>query len=516
MRIEFDEQKVLVCDGAMGTMIFKSGVKIMGCPELLNETHPQVISDIHTAYVKSGANLVETNTFGGSTLKLREYGLADRAYDLCKIGAEIARDAVGNQALVAGSVGSTGTLIEPMGKITFEEVYESFKIQMQGLADGGVDLYLLETMMEITELKAAYLAARDVAPHIPVICQMTYTESGTTVMGTTPEIAATVMEGMGADFIGVNCSTGPEGLLDVVRRMGVVTNVPLTVQPNAGLPEMEDGHVVYRETPETMAFFVKEFVAAGAKIVGGCCGSTPVHIKAIADAAAECNYTVPKDEKPVSLCSRRVRTVLGETQLKAAVLMANEESEAVCLTGDGRGLTGILRKQVKKGANCLYLGLTEELLSDELVKQLMLGLNGPLSLPLVISAAAGKHLEGILRLASGNALIADVALDQFDAVLPLAKRYGAGLVLRPRNEEELISCEALKEKAVEQNIARGLFLIDASLLVAETKDSSWLARALAISQHAMIRLDSLGEDLSSAGQAALVLADFRDERYQGL
>jgi 5-methyltetrahydrofolate--homocysteine methyltransferase len=516
MRIKFDEQKVLVCDGAMGTMIFESGVNIMGCPELLNETHPQVIIDIHKAYVKNGANLVETNTFGGSTLKLREYGLADRSYDLCKIGAEMARDAVGDEALVAGSVGSTGTLLEPMGKITFEEVYESFKIQMQGLADGGVDLYLLETMMEITELKAAYLAARDVAPHIPIICQMTYTESGTTVMGTTPEIAATVMEYMGADYIGVNCSTGPEGLLNVVRRMGAVSNVPLTVQPNAGLPEMEDGHVVYRETPETMASFVKEFVAAGAKIVGGCCGSTPVHIKAIADAAAECSYLVPMDEKPVALCSRRARMVLGEKQLKAAVLMDNEESKAVCLTGDGRGLNGILRKQVKKGANCLYLGLTEDLLSDELVKQMILGLNGPLSLPLVISAASGKYLEGMLRLASGNVLIADVAPEQFETVLPLAKRYGAGLVLRPKNEKELIFCETLIGKAIEQNISKGLVLLDASLLVAETKDSSWLERVLTISQHAMISLDSLGEDLSSAGKATLVLADFRDEQYQGL
>ena len=208
--------------------------------------------------------------------------------------------------------------------------------------------------------------------------------------------------------------------------------------------------------------------------------------------------------------------VLGEKQLKAAVLTDNKESKAVCLTGDGRGLTGILRKQVKKGANCLYLGLTEDLLSDELVKQMILGLNGPLSLPLVISAASGKYLEGMLRLASGNVLIADVAPEQFGTVLPLAKRYGAGMVLRPKNEKELLSCEVLIEKAVEQNISKGLVLLDASRLVAESKDSSWLERVLTISQHAMIRLDSLGEDLSSAGKAALVLADFRDELYQGL
>ncbi len=515
MRIEFDKQKILVCDGAMGTMIYESGVEIKSCPELLNETNPEVIRNIHTAYIESGANIIETNTFGGSPLKLGEYDLSDRAYDLCKLGAQIAREAAGSQALVAGSVGSTGKLIAPMGEYSFDEVLKAFQVQMQGLADGGVDLYLLETMMEITELKAAYLAARDVAPDIPVICQMTYTDCGATVMGTTPEIAASVMEGMGADYIGVNCSTGPAGLLAVVKRMGAVTNVPLTVQPNAGLPEMENDHVVYRETPETMALFVPEFVKAGAKIVGGCCGTTPKHIKAIAMASAECVYAEPVGEKPVALCSRRVRKVLGEEQIRAASLEAGEETKSLCQAEDSRRLTKILRKQIKSGANCLYIALPESYLSEELATQLMLGLNGPLNLPLVLSRVCGKHLERLLMLASGNALIGDVRMEDFDAMLTLAKRYGAGLGLRPRNEEELSSCEALIERAVSEGLARGLLLIDIGDLLEIDGSSAWAAKARNLSRYIMLHLDSMPEDLA-ASEIELVIADFRKERFQGL
>lgn len=516
MRIEFNKQKVLVCDGAMGTMIYESGVELVSCPELLNESNPEVIRNIHKAYIDNGANIVETNTFGGSPLKLGEYGLANRAYDLCKIGAEIAKDAAGEQALVAGSVGSTGKLIAPMGEYSFEEVREAFQVQMQGLADGGVDLYLIETMMEITELKAAYLAARDVAPHIPVICQMTYTDCGATVMGTTPEIAASVMEGMGADYIGVNCSTGPAGLLPVVKRMHKVTNVPLTVQPNAGLPEMENDQAVYRETPETMALFVSEFVKAGAKIVGGCCGTTPEHIKAIAAASAECVYVDSNEEKPVSLCSRRVRKVLGEEQIKAASLEAGEEVLGLCQAGDSKRLTKIFRKQIKSGANCLYIALPESYLCEELATQLMLGLNGPLNLPLVLSTASGEYLEKFLMLASGNALIGDVHIENFDAMLALAKRYGAGLALRPRNEKEFSFCEEQIEKAVSEKIARGLLLIDISDLVAKEGDTTWFAKAKAKSRYIMLHLDSLSEDISNISDAELVIADFREERFQGI
>ena len=466
MRIDFDKEKVLVCDGAMGTMIYQSGVELNGCPEELNVTHPEVIQNIHKAYVESGSNLVETNTFGGSPLKLGEYGLAERAYELCRKGAQIAREAVGENALVAGSVGSTGKLPPPMGDTGFDELFEAFKVQMQGLKDGGVDLFLIETMMEITELKAAYLAARSVAPDLPVICQMTFTQNGTTVMGTTPEIAACVMEGMGADYIGVNCSTGPEGLLEVVRRMGAVTNVPLTVQPNAGLPEMEDGQVVYRETPETMASFVAAFVEAGAKIVGGCCGTTPLHIKAIAEAAAFCRYQEPVEEKPASLCSRRVRVELGRTQLRAAGLFDDQETRALLGSQDVRGLIKILRKQVKNGANGLYIALSEEHLSEELVDRFMESLNGPLSLPLVVSADTGKYLERFLMLMSGSALIADVRPEQFDGALALAKRYGAGLVLRPIDQKQREVCENLVSKALSQGLAKGLVMLDLTELAA--------------------------------------------------
>jgi len=342
-----DNQRIIVCDGAMGTMIQNSGLDTKVCPELWNERAPEVIEGIHRAYMESGADMVETNTFGGSPIKLNDYGLADQAYDLCKKAAENARRAVSGKALVAGSVGPTGALLKPLGTTDFEEVVEAYKIQVRGLIDGGVDLILIETMMEITEVKAAVLATKSVDPAIPVITQMTFTASGTTMMGTTPEIAAIVMESFGADYVGVNCSTGPEELLPVVKRMAAATHLPLSVQPNAGLPEMEDDLVVYRQTPEHMASFVKDFVEAGACLVGGCCGTTPEHIGAISKAALGLSRKERPEAKRMAICSRNKLVMPGEERIGIAKLCWNEETKALFSKGDVKPLLQHIRKQMK-------------------------------------------------------------------------------------------------------------------------------------------------------------------------
>ncbi|MDD2295825.1 MAG: homocysteine S-methyltransferase family protein, partial [Eubacteriales bacterium] len=427
-----DNQRIIVCDGAMGTMIQNSGLDTKVCPELWNERAPEVIEGIHRAYMESGADMVETNTFGGSPIKLNDYGLADQAYDLCKKAAENARRAVSGKALVAGSVGPTGALLKPLGTTDFEEVVEAYKIQVRGLIDGGVDLILIETMMEITEVKAAVLATKSVDPAIPVITQMTFTASGTTMMGTTPEIAAIVMESFGADYVGVNCSTGPEELLPVVKRMAAATHLPLSVQPNAGLPEMEDDLVVYRQTPEHMASFVKDFVEAGACLVGGCCGTTPEHIGAISKAASGLSRKDRPEAKRMAICSRNKLVMPGEERIGIAKLCLNEETKALFSKGDVKPLLQHIRKQMKASdkISAICLALEDGWLDTETVEAFMLGLRGPLSLPLLVSAKTGEFLEKILRLAAGNVMITDVDPHNLASILPLARSYGASLALQ--------------------------------------------------------------------------------------
>lgn len=512
-------QKIIVCDGAMGTMIQNSGLDPKVCPEVWNEKAPEVIENIHRAYVESGAGMVETNTFGGSPIKLGDFGLADRSYDLCKKAAEIARRAVSGKALVAGSVGPTGGLLKPLGTMDFEEVVEAYKIQIKGLIDGGADLILIETMMEITEVKAAVLAARSVDPRIPLVTQMTFTASGTTMMGTTPEIAAVVMESFGADYVGVNCSTGPEELLPVVRRMAGATHLPLSVQPNAGLPELEDDQVLYRQTPEHMASFIKDFVDAGACLVGGCCGTTPAHIAAIAKAASGLSRKERPEAKRMAVCSRNKLVMPGEERLGVAKLFLNEATKAIFAKGDAKSVLQHLRKQMKASdkVSALCLALDEGWLDAEMTEALMLGLRGPLSLPLLASAKTGVWLEKILRLSSGNVMITDVDQNNLASVLPLARQYGASLALQLQGKEEDAEIDGLLDACREAGIPAKRISLDLGRAL-NKNHIDWLRKQtgkdfpLLVQQEADVEQDfSL---LSELPEKIWIAADFTDEKVR--
>ena len=516
-----DNQRIIVCDGAMGTMIQNSGLDTKVCPELWNERAPEVIEGIHRAYMESGADMVETNTFGGSPIKLNDYGLADQAYDLCKKAAENARRAVSGKALVAGSVGPTGALLKPLGTTNFEEVVEAYKIQVRGLIDGGVDLILIETMMEITEVKAAVLATKSVDPAIPVITQMTFTASGTTMMGTTPEIAAIVMESFGADYVGVNCSTGPEELLPVVKRMAAATHLPLSVQPNAGLPEMEDDLVVYRQTPEHMASFVKDFVEAGACLVGGCCGTTPEHIGAISKAALGLSRKERPEAKRMAICSRNILAMPGEERIGIAKLCWNEETKALFSKGDVKPLLQHIRKQMKASdkISAICLALEDGWLDTETVEAFMLGLRGPLSLPLLVSAKTGAFLEKILRLAAGNVMITDVGQHNLASILPLARPYGASLALQLQGTEEDAAIDGLLDACREAGIPAKRISLDLGRAL-EKNNIDWLRSQagkgfpLLVQQEADVAQDfSL---LSELPEKIWIAADFTDEKMSGI
>ena len=274
------ESHILVFDGGMGTMLYQKGVFINRCFDELNLSRPEVVQDIHRAYLQAGAEIVETNTFGANRYKLQGFGFQDKVEEINLQGAALARQAVGDRAWVAGSIGPLGIKIEPWGPTSVQEAEEAFRQQAQALLEGGVDLFVLETFTDLNEIRQAIQAVRR-ACTLPIIAQMTIEEDGNSLYGTAPEIFTKRLDEWGADVVGINCSVGPQVMLECLERMVKVTSRPISVQPNAGKPRAVDGRNLYLCSPEYMASYARKFVLAGAKIVGGCCGTTPDHIKAM-------------------------------------------------------------------------------------------------------------------------------------------------------------------------------------------------------------------------------------------
>ena len=278
----------VLCDGAMGTLLYAKGVFINKCYDELNLTQPDLIRNIHNEYLSAGADVIETNTFGGNSFRLDRHGLQDKVREVNLQGARLAREGADAfnlkkvaSVLVAGSVGPLGIRIEPLGKTSREEARESFRQQIAALAEGGVDLIILETFGYLEELHQAVLAARDAAPQLPLVAQATMDEEGNCLDGASAETFAVKVSDWGADVIGCNCSVGPVAMLEAIERIRRVTDRPLSAQPNAGIPRSIEGRNIYLCSPEYMASYARKFVNAGVNLVGGCCGTTPDHIKSM-------------------------------------------------------------------------------------------------------------------------------------------------------------------------------------------------------------------------------------------
>ncbi len=283
--------ETVLCDGAMGTMLYGCGVFINRCYDELNVTQPEMVRSVHELYLQAGAQVIETNTFGANAFRLEGFGLRDKVAAFNLAGAKIARqcaDALaekqGAVAFVAGAVGSLGLQLEPKGKTTLTEARAAFAEQIRALAEGGVDLLVAETMMSVAEAEQAVLAAREAAPQLKIVVLMTVNEDGNCLDGSSPESAAERLTAAGADAIGCNCSVGPATVLGVIERMRAATTLPLVAMPNAGMPRQIEGRNIYLTSPEYMASFARKFVRAGASWVGGCCGTTPEHTRAMRGA----------------------------------------------------------------------------------------------------------------------------------------------------------------------------------------------------------------------------------------
>src|SRR5271166_3908306 len=275
----------VLCDGAMGTLLYAKGIFINRSYDELNLSQPDLIRGIHHEYLQAGAEIIETNTFGANSFRLGRHSLADKVHDVNRAGARLAREAAKSfDVWVAGSVGPLGTRIEPLGKTSFQEARDAFRKQIEALVEGGVDLLILETFGYLEELHQVMLAARDVKAGLPIVAQVTIDEDGNCLDGSDPETFVPRLEEWGADVLACNCSVGPVAMLDAIERVRAATSLPLAAQPNAGIPRSVEGRNIYLCSPEYMASYARKFVAAGVRLVGGCCGTTPDHIRVMKSA----------------------------------------------------------------------------------------------------------------------------------------------------------------------------------------------------------------------------------------
>src|SRR5580693_2638520 len=313
--------RTVLCDGAMGTSLYARGIFINRCYDELNLSQPEVVRTVHEEYLQAGAEIIETNTFGANALRLQRYGLADKVIEINRAGVEIARKAVNQRGdkqsgkvWIAGAVGPLGARLEPLGKIGLDEAQAAFAEQIRGLAEGGVDLLVIETVSALNEAEQAILAAKSTAPSLPILVMVTVDEEANCLDGSSPETAAARLTEWGADAIGCNCSVGPATVLTAIERMASATTVPLVAMPNAGMPRSVDGRNIYLCSPEYMASFARKFVKAGAQIVGGCCGTTPQHIRAMKSAlrAVDAQTTGPRAAARTEIVTETPPAALAE------------------------------------------------------------------------------------------------------------------------------------------------------------------------------------------------------------
>ena len=440
---EMIESRVVVLDGATGTNLQKAGMPTGVCPEQWILEHPQTLIDLQKAYVEAGTDIVYAPTFTASRIKLEEYGLEDRLEEMNRALVALSKEAVaGSGALVAGDLTMTGKQLAPIGDLPFETLVEVYKEQARVLADAGVDLFVVETMMSLQETRAALIAIREVCD-LPVMASLTYESDGRTLYGTDAKTAMVVLQSLGADAVGLNCSTGPMEMVSAVEQMREVANIPVLAKPNAGLPQLEDGVTVYRMTSEEFATAGAALVEAGASIVGGCCGTTPAHIKALADVVKGMPTPEISTEKKRLLATERSVLeidldgsffVVGErinpTGKKALQAELREGSlDLVCRMAAEQEENGAAILDVNMGMN----GIDEKAMVLAAIEELTTAS----SLPLCFDSSNVEVLEAALRIYPGRALINSVSLEseKINRLLPVVAKYGAMFILLPLSDE---------------------------------------------------------------------------------
>ncbi|MEN8729367.1 MAG: homocysteine S-methyltransferase family protein [Desulfuromonadales bacterium] len=428
-------ERVLILDGAMGTLLQERGLEPGGCPEAMNRVAPATVVGIHAEYAEAGADILVANSFGGNRVKLANYNLEGAVDELNRSAVALARQAAPKGAFVGGSVGPTGRFVEPVGDAGFDEMIDIFAEQISSLAGAGADLISFETFLDIRELRAGVIACRDVCD-LPIIAQMTFDDAGRTVLGTPPAAAAVTLDALGADVIGSNCGLGIDGIHDVLAAMRQVTPRPLVAQANAGLPVLSDGQTIFPGTPEEMIAYHERLIALGVRVIGGCCGTTPNHIRKMRATLNlyQQNWTPPP--RHGFLSSRSAVAEFGGGAPCALVGERINPTGKKQYTEELRsGKTAYIRReanaQVAAGAvlldvNCGAPGVDEA----EALERAVYAASGASPAPLVIDTSDPTALEKALKAADGKVLINSVngEAKSLANVLPLARRYGAAVI----------------------------------------------------------------------------------------
>ncbi|MGB9612599.1 MAG: homocysteine S-methyltransferase family protein, partial [Candidatus Margulisiibacteriota bacterium] len=476
------KEKILVMDGAMGTQLMERGVRPEDCFEALNISRPEVVREIHLAYVRAGADIIETNTFGANSIKLADYGLADKVFEINVTAARLARQAIGDEGFVCGSIGPLGKMIDPLGEITFDQAVEVFAQQAQALEKGGVDVVSIETISDLSEMRAAVVAVKS-NTKLPIIASMTYDENGKTVYGTPAEVAVVVLEALGVDIISANCSTGPEGLLKIAKKYLSETMLPVMVMPNAGMPELIDGRAVYRMTPKRFGDFAKKFAEMGVRIIGGCCGTGPEHIRAIKSKIQIPKFKInPKSQIPMTKFSSRTKVVgIKEGRPLLVGERINPSGRPLFQQEIREGKTQILRQealvQTRAKADLLDVNVSvpETSESENMAKAVKV-VQSVSDSPLAIDSPNRFALEEGLKHFCGKALLNSVngKKESLENILPLAKKYGAAIIALaldekglPQTAEERVNiAEKIVRSAVELGIPKTDIFVDCLVLTA--------------------------------------------------
>ena len=428
---------MLVLDGSMGALLQGRGLPDGYAPDLWNVENPDAIVAVHREYVEAGSDIVLTNTFGASRLRLGEYSAEHRVRELNEAAVRNARRAAqGREVLVAGDIGPSGTTLQPAGELAFDDAVAIFAEQARALVDAGVDLIAIETMFDLVEAKAALIAVRDVSRTVPIIAHMTFTARGVTDTGTDPETAAIVLEACGADVIGVNCSVGPEDMLEVVGRMARATRCPLSVQPNAGLPVMRHGKTVFPQTAEQMAPFARQFADRGAAIIGGCCGTTTEYVRKIAADVGHREHGKTTRERGTWITSRGRSLRIGPAAPFVTIgERINPTGRKIFSQSIREGRTDLIvqdaRAQAEGGAMALDVNVGVPLVDEPaMLEKAVIAVQNIVDLPLVIDSANVQALERGIRSYPGRPLVnsVDPVREKAEFLLPIIKRYGCAVI----------------------------------------------------------------------------------------
>lgn len=461
-------QKILVLDGATGTNLQKAGMPTGVCPEKWVLEHPDVLVNLQMDYINAGSNIIYASTFSGNRIKLEEYGLEKELDEVNKKLVSLSKEAVaktGYRAYIAGDLTMTGRQLYPIGTMQLEELIDVYKEQIKSLVEAGVDLLVIETMMSLAEARAALIAAKEICD-LPVIVSMTYNEDGRTLYGTDPATAVVVLQSLGADAIGVNCSTGPEEMVPLVESMARYSNIPILAKPNAGMPELVDGETVYAMTPEEFAESGRKLVAAGASLVGGCCGTTKEHITALAQTVRLMKVPEISNKKRRLLASERQ---MLEIDMDGKFLVVGER-----INPTGKKM---LQQQLREGNLDLVIQMAEEqeekgaavldinvgmngIDEDAMMQKIIYEVTSTVNLPLCIDSSHVDVIEHALRIYPGRALINSISLEKekLEKLLPIAKQYGAMFILLPLSDEGLPKDIGEKKQIIQTIYDRALEL----------------------------------------------------------